>query len=56
MTGPWVYGVKAPDRNGGFAVNGIKVGVLIIGPNAGQGTVEDLLPEFRERPSGIPLR
>ncbi len=35
-------GFKAPNRNGGFTVNGIKVGVLIVGPNGGQGMIEDL--------------
>jgi len=46
-------GFKAPEQNGGFAINGIKVGVLIVGPNGGRGMVEDLclnsvsdLPEF----------
>jgi hypothetical protein len=46
-------GFKAPDKNGGFAANGIKVGVLIVGPRGGKGMVEDLclnsvsnLPEF----------
>jgi hypothetical protein len=48
-----VNGFKAPDRNGGFAANGIKTGVLIVGPKGGKGMVEDLcldsvsnLPEF----------
>lgn len=35
-------GFKAPDKNGGFAVNGIKIGVLIVGPNGGQGMIKDL--------------
>lgn len=35
-------GFKPPDRSGGFATNGIKTGVLIVGPNGGQGMVEDL--------------
>jgi hypothetical protein len=35
-------GFKAPDQNGGFAVNGIKTGILIVGPNDGRGMVEDL--------------
>jgi hypothetical protein len=46
-------GFKAPDTNGGFATNGIRVGVLIVGPKNGKGMVEDLclnsvsdLPEF----------
>jgi hypothetical protein len=35
-------GFKAPDQSGGFAVNGIKIGVLIVGPKNGKGMVEDL--------------
>jgi hypothetical protein len=35
-------GFKAPDQNGGFTVNGIKVGVFIVGPKDGKGMVEDL--------------
>jgi hypothetical protein len=44
---------KAPEKNGGFVANGIRVGVLVVGPNDGKGMVEDLclksvshLPEF----------
>jgi len=44
-------GFKAPDQNGGFAVNGIKIGVLIIGPKNGKGMVEDLcLNSVSDRP------
>jgi len=46
-------GYKAPERNGGFALDGIKTGVLVVGPQDGKGMVEDLclnsvsdLPEF----------
>lgn len=35
-------GFKAPDGNGRFAVNGIKTGILIVGPKGGTGMVEDL--------------
>lgn len=35
-------GFKAPGGNGGFAVNGIKTGILIVGPKDGKGMVEDL--------------
>lgn len=35
-------GFKTPGGNGGFAMNGIRVGVLIVGPNKGRGMVEDL--------------
>lgn len=35
-------GFKAPDGNGGFAANGIKTGILIVGPRDGKGMVEDL--------------
>src|SRR5437867_2664483 len=35
-------GFKAPERNGAFTVNGIKCGVLIVGPKRGKGMVEDL--------------
>ena len=46
-----VNGFKVPDRNGGFAMNGIRVGVLIVGPNNGQGMVEDLcLNSVSDRP------
>lgn len=46
-------GFMAPGRNGGFAGERIKTGVLIVGPKGGRGMVEDLcldsvsnLPEF----------
>jgi hypothetical protein len=46
-----VNGFKVPESSGGFARNGIKVGVLIVGPNAGRGMIEDLcLNSVRERP------
>jgi hypothetical protein len=32
----------APNRNGAFVSNGIKTGILIVGPKAGNGMVEDL--------------
>jgi hypothetical protein len=35
-------GFKTPDHSGGFAANGIKTGVLIIGPKNGEGMIEDL--------------
>jgi uncharacterized protein DUF3226 len=35
-------GFKTPGANGGFALNGIRVGVLIVGPNNGKGMIEDL--------------
>jgi Protein of unknown function (DUF3226) len=35
-------GFNAPEENGGFAENGIKTGVLIVGPKGGKGMVEDL--------------
>jgi hypothetical protein len=44
-------GFKAPDQNGGFAANGIKIGVLIVGPKNGKGMVEDLcLDSVSDRP------
>jgi hypothetical protein len=44
-------GFKAPDQNGGFAVNGIKIGVLVVGPKNGKGMVEDLcLSSVSNRP------
>ena len=44
-------GFKAPDQNGGFAVNGINIGVLIVGPKHGKGMVEDLcLSSVSNRP------
>jgi hypothetical protein len=44
-------GFKAPERNGGFAVNGIKTGVLVVGPKGGQGMIEDLcLNSVSDRP------
>jgi hypothetical protein len=42
---------KAPNTNGGFTANGIKVGVLIVGPKGGKGMVEDLcLNSVSDRP------
>jgi hypothetical protein len=44
-------GFTAPDRNGGFATNGIKTGILIVGANNGKGMVEDLcLNSVSDRP------
>lgn len=44
-------GFKAPNGNGGFAVNGIKTGILIVGPKGGKGMVEDLcLNSVNDRP------
>lgn len=33
---------KAPETNGAVVANGLKVGILIIGPNDGRGMIEDL--------------
>ncbi len=35
-------GFAAPDQSGAFAISGVKIGVLIVGPNAGKGMIEDL--------------
>jgi hypothetical protein len=35
-------GFKAPEANGAVVANGVKVGILIIGPNSGKGMLEDL--------------
>jgi hypothetical protein len=35
-------GFSAPNQSGEFASNGIKTGVLIVGPKEGKGMVEDL--------------
>jgi hypothetical protein len=44
-------GFKAPGHNGGFAADAIRTGVLIVGPNAGKGMVEDLcLKSVSDRP------
>jgi hypothetical protein len=44
-------GFKAPQRNGGIAINGIKTGVLIVGPKGGNGMIEDLcLNSVSDRP------
>jgi hypothetical protein len=46
-----VNSFKAPESNGGFALNGIKTGVLIVGPHGGKGMVEDLcLNSVSDRP------
>ena len=40
-----------PEANGGFATDGIRVGVLIVGPNNGRGMIEDLcLSSVSDRP------
>jgi hypothetical protein len=45
---------KAPDQNGGFVANGIKIGILVIGPNDGKGMIEDAcLNAVSDRP-GFP--
>jgi hypothetical protein len=44
-------GFKSPDANGGVTEDGIRVGILIIGPNNDQGMVEDLcLKSVSDRP------
>lgn len=44
-------GFKAPEANGAVVADGVKVGILIIGPNGGQGMVEDLcLQSVSDRP------
>lgn len=44
-------GFKTPDANGGFAQNGIKTGIMVIGPNNGNGILEDLcLHSVSDRP------
>jgi uncharacterized protein DUF3226 len=46
-----VNGFNSPERNGGFAINGIRTGVLIVGPKGGQGMIEDLcLNSVSDRP------
>lgn len=41
----------APSKNGGFSSGGIKVGVLVVGPNNGAGMIEDLcLQSVSQRP------
>lgn len=44
-------GFKGPDKNGGFVANGIRTGILIVGPLDGKGMVEDLcLNSVSDRP------
>lgn len=44
-------GFKGPDKNGGFVANGIRTGILIVGPRDGKGMVEDLcLNSVSDRP------
>ena len=44
-------GFKAPESNGSVVADGVKVGILITGPNSGRGMVEDLcLQSVSDRP------